>query len=574
MFKVDQKINKAPDKNEYAKTNKFAPGINPAEMLGEQKNAMQRNSGLFQNSFEPLQMKVEEEGEEISMKGFPTQMQEEEEEILAKKGYQKPVNSTNKSINSFANLNMALQTKMQDSFGTSFQDVNIHRNDGSAYQMGALAYTRGNDVHFAPGQFNPNTQGGQELLGHELTHVVQQRQGRVQPTKQGKGLSVNDNPTLEHEADAMGKRAASHLSNRGNSNTGGNYSPQPITQFYAPIDVASQSTNEWDEGEDLRVADNGMAATSENTSSKICYAHQSLIDQSNRELSARDSGVELVAESTTIKGSAPNGSGRRTLKKVMPAMSFSTSGTGASQTSWTDCGRMSREVMGEAGTDQNPHGVYTDSSGELQETARSRSPQRHRNNILVSLGLGTTPTAALAAYQAMTPADREAFDEEHGLNRFAAPSVGEAFSTHEADGFNFHWGGVVFRPGGDFVTLENFYKAGCTYDTQDTNWYFQMYGPATNPGQTWDEQWNAPGYDTFTSRTSTRSLEGATNAPGVRLVDAPANWDDSSHYVLLRNGTRIRKISTNDTRWIKVEVLDGTYTGREGYIMNHFFEGD
>jgi hypothetical protein len=56
-------------------------------------------------------------------------------------------------------------------------------------------------------KLNPNTQGGQELLGHELTHVVQQREGRVQPTKQGKGITVNDNPTLENEADVMGKKA-------------------------------------------------------------------------------------------------------------------------------------------------------------------------------------------------------------------------------------------------------------------------------------------------------------------------------------------------------------------------------
>jgi hypothetical protein len=75
--------------------------------------------------------------------------------------------------------------------------------------MGALAYTQGNDVHFAPGQYNPESSKGQELIGHELTHVVQQRQGRVKPTKeQGKGLSVNDNPSLENEADTKGKKAA------------------------------------------------------------------------------------------------------------------------------------------------------------------------------------------------------------------------------------------------------------------------------------------------------------------------------------------------------------------------------
>lgn len=101
--------------------------------------------------------------------------------------------------------------KMENSFGTDFSNVNIHTNDQSATQMGALAYTQGNDVHFAPGQYNPDSRKGQALLGHELTHVVQQRQGKVQPTKQGKGISVNNSPTLEKEADEMGIKAAAGL---------------------------------------------------------------------------------------------------------------------------------------------------------------------------------------------------------------------------------------------------------------------------------------------------------------------------------------------------------------------------
>jgi len=112
-----------------------------------------------------------------------------------------------------------VQAKMENSFGTSFGNVNIHQNDDSATQMGALAYTQGNNVHFAPGQYNPGTSKGQELLGHELTHVVQQRSGRVQPTKQGKGMPVNDSPALEHEADVMGKRAAEGKKNKSLENS-------------------------------------------------------------------------------------------------------------------------------------------------------------------------------------------------------------------------------------------------------------------------------------------------------------------------------------------------------------------
>ncbi|MGK0365575.1 MAG: hypothetical protein ACI85O_002641 [Saprospiraceae bacterium] len=98
--------------------------------------------------------------------------------------------------------------KMENSFQSDFSNVNFHTSSQSATDVGALAYAQGNDVHFAPGQFKPNTQSGQELIGHELAHVVQQRQGRVQPTAQAKGIAVNDDKGLEAEADDMGKRAA------------------------------------------------------------------------------------------------------------------------------------------------------------------------------------------------------------------------------------------------------------------------------------------------------------------------------------------------------------------------------
>ncbi|MCB9230097.1 MAG: DUF4157 domain-containing protein [Bacteroidia bacterium] len=101
-----------------------------------------------------------------------------------------------------------VQAKMENSFGADFSNVNVHQNSQSATDMGALAYTQGNDVHFAPGQFKPDTRSGQELIGHELTHVVQQRQGRVTPTTQAKGLAVNDDRGLEAEADQMGAKAA------------------------------------------------------------------------------------------------------------------------------------------------------------------------------------------------------------------------------------------------------------------------------------------------------------------------------------------------------------------------------
>ena len=37
--------------------------------------------------------------------------------------------------------------------------------------------TKGDEIHFAPGAYNPGSLQGQRLLGHELAHVVQQRKG-------------------------------------------------------------------------------------------------------------------------------------------------------------------------------------------------------------------------------------------------------------------------------------------------------------------------------------------------------------------------------------------------------------
>ena len=69
---------------------------------------------------------------------------------------------------------------MNNSFGMNFDEVNIHTgNDASQMNAGinARAFTIGRDIYFNQGEYNPNTQFGQWLLAHELTHVVQQNFG-------------------------------------------------------------------------------------------------------------------------------------------------------------------------------------------------------------------------------------------------------------------------------------------------------------------------------------------------------------------------------------------------------------
>jgi hypothetical protein len=60
----------------------------------------------------------------------------------------------------------------------------------------------GETLYFAPGRYESTTRQGMALLGHELTHVVQQRSGRV-VNPYGRGIAIVQDPELEAEADVM-----------------------------------------------------------------------------------------------------------------------------------------------------------------------------------------------------------------------------------------------------------------------------------------------------------------------------------------------------------------------------------
>lgn len=91
-------------------------------------------------------------------------------------------------------------------FQTDLSGVRVHEGP-AARAMGALAFTLGEDLHFAPGWYDPASRAGLELLGHELTHVVQQRAGLVfNPF--GEGVAIVQDPALEAEADRLGQEIA------------------------------------------------------------------------------------------------------------------------------------------------------------------------------------------------------------------------------------------------------------------------------------------------------------------------------------------------------------------------------
>jgi hypothetical protein len=93
-----------------------------------------------------------------------------------------------------------LKSGVENLSGHSMDDVKVHYNSSQPAALHAHAYAQGTDIHVGPGQ--------EKHLPHEAWHVVQQKEGRVQPTKQLKGTTnINDDAGLEKEADVMGAKA-------------------------------------------------------------------------------------------------------------------------------------------------------------------------------------------------------------------------------------------------------------------------------------------------------------------------------------------------------------------------------
>jgi hypothetical protein len=72
----------------------------------------------------------------------------------------------------------SVRRDFEHAFATDFSSVRIFVSH-AATLAGAESFASGNDIHFAPGRYNPYSENGRETIGHELAHVVQQAGGRV-----------------------------------------------------------------------------------------------------------------------------------------------------------------------------------------------------------------------------------------------------------------------------------------------------------------------------------------------------------------------------------------------------------
>ena len=200
------------------------PGVQRQPIEDEEEEQIQTKPVTEQIT--PLvQRQVEEEEEELQMKVNPSviqhqepeedeilqgkmsevvqrQPEEEEEEPLQAKftsGLTGTLQAKTEASQNNTGMPDHLKSGLENLSNMNLSNVRVHHNSSKPAQLDALAYTQGQDIHVGPGQ--------EKHLPHEGWHAVQQMQGRVKPTMQAKGVSINDDASLEQEADVKGVKA-------------------------------------------------------------------------------------------------------------------------------------------------------------------------------------------------------------------------------------------------------------------------------------------------------------------------------------------------------------------------------
>lgn len=160
--------------------------IQPSLEIGEADDEYEKEANSVADKV--MKMGDDEGGKVQKMESVPENiaMMEEEEEMSIQKmqdssieGIASPAIESQLKSNkgSGQSLSTDVQHEMGSKIGADFSDVKVH-TDNNAVQMnkelGAKAFTHGNDIYFNSNQYSPSSDKGKHLLAHELTHTVQQ----------------------------------------------------------------------------------------------------------------------------------------------------------------------------------------------------------------------------------------------------------------------------------------------------------------------------------------------------------------------------------------------------------------
>jgi hypothetical protein len=437
-----------------------------------------------------------------------------------------------------------LLAKMQAAFDADFSGVRVHVGAQPA-RIGAIAFTTGNDIYFAPGRYQPDSVQGQQLIGHELAHVVQQRQGRVRAT--AGGLSVVQDRGLEAEADRLGQRAAMYrapvqrkLATRDRAvapqRPGPAHAGRPIQRYTVVgrdkllYQMPTPRNRPWFGYPYVVIPPNTMFSAQARSGGRAGvdeFLAQGRGDRANivdRRRNARSLSLRVADDaSMAIEDS--------TLVNRQPKAFFASDDVIADA---NNALRGNVRLRREGGRLTILTGWYSQQSLSRVVPDFTAAPSQNCNDLagqIVNRPLFTTrasmrandslarlldepvrtfdPNANVGSY--LHAQDWEADRVERlGMNRWAAPDVGEAYMISTVGpqiasdpvrgtatvrdiraqedrvlAWGYHFGAVVAQSGGDRVTLENYARGDNRGGRADPRWYFQMYG--TRSGQSFHE---------------------------------------------------------------------------------------
>ena len=194
-----------------------------------------------------IQMEEEEEAAQPKLEtGYSIQKQEEEEEELQTKLERNPSvqkqeeeeenssiaqNSTEQTVQQQLNnsngggeaLPHDTKSEMEGNFGADFSQVRTHKDSNAVKmnkELGAQAFTHGNNIYFNEGKFSPGTKPGKQLLAHELTHTIQQGASNVEQSSESSNVANNggsESQTAERDVAISNERTESSESETGNT---------------------------------------------------------------------------------------------------------------------------------------------------------------------------------------------------------------------------------------------------------------------------------------------------------------------------------------------------------------------
>ncbi len=169
-----------------------------------------------------------QEGDAVQRKPDPTDEKDEEEEgiVQAKSKAGDPPEPSCELESYVASsrgggqpLPRSTREHFEARFGHDFSGVRVHtesRSADAAAEINSYAFATGSDIHFGSGRFQPGTPQGDRLLGHELTHVLQQGNavGRTTMSFARKSASISNriidpDDSLEQNADPVAEQIVS-----------------------------------------------------------------------------------------------------------------------------------------------------------------------------------------------------------------------------------------------------------------------------------------------------------------------------------------------------------------------------